>query len=59
MENGYWQVVAEYEALENMELFTPYGKRRYKVMPMWDLNTAPTFVSMIMNLKMKWDTLAK
>ena len=28
-------------------------------MPMWALNAAPTFVAMIMKLKMKWTTLAK
>ena len=27
-------------------------------MPMWALNAAPTFVAMIMKLKMKWTTFA-
>ena len=28
-------------------------------MPMGSLNSSPTFVTMIMKLKMEWDTLAK
>ena len=28
-------------------------------MPMGDLNKAPTFVAMIMNLRMEWDAIAK
>ena len=28
-------------------------------MPMWYLNAAPTFISMVMKLKNEWDTLAE
>ena len=42
-ESGYWQVVAEEEAHERLELFTPDGNRRWKLMPMGALNAAPTF----------------
>ena len=28
-------------------------------MPMGDLNAAPTFVAIMMNLQMEWDTLSK
>ena len=59
MYSGYWKVVAEEEARERLALFAPDGKRKCKVMPMGDLNSAPTFVEMVMKLQMKWDTLAK
>ena len=59
MESGYWQVVAEEEAHERLKFFTPEGNRRWKVMPMGDLNGSPTFVAMTMKLHMEWDTLAK
>ena len=59
MDIGYWQVVAEEEARERLELLTPDGKRRWKVMHMGDLNAAPTYVAMMMKLRMEWDTLAK
>ena len=42
-----------------MELLTPDGKRRLKVMTMGSLNEYPTFVAMTMKLQMEWDTLAK
>ena len=42
-----------------MAFSTPDIKRRWKVMPMGDLNAAPTFVEMTMKLQMEWDTLAK
>ena len=42
-----------------MSLFTLDGKRWWKVMDTGALNAAPNFLAMAMNLKMKWDTLAK
>ena len=59
MDSGYWQVVAEEEARERLKLFTPDGKRRWKVITIGELNAAPTFVAMIMKLQMEWETLAK
>ena len=59
MGSGYWKVLADQEAQERLELFTPDGKRIWKLMPMGDLNTSPTFVAMAMKLQMEWDTLAK
>ena len=54
MDSGYWQVVSEEESRERLAFFTPDGKRRWKVMPMWSLNAAPIFVAMMINLKMEW-----
>ena len=42
-----------------MELFTPDRKRRWKVMPVGDLNVAPTFLAMTMKLQMERYTLDK
>ena len=58
-DSGYWQLVAEEEARERLALFTLDGNRRWKVMPMGPLNAAPTFLAIIMKLKMEWDTLSK
>ena len=58
MDNGYCQVVAEEEACERLAFFTPDGKRRWKVMPMGDLNADTTFLAMMTKLQMEWDTLA-
>ena len=59
MDSGYWQVLAEDEALKRLAFFTPYGKRQWKVMPMRSLNAAPTFLAIMMKLKIESDTLAK
>ena len=59
MDSVYWQVVAEEEARERLELFTPDGQRQWKVMPMGDLNADQIFFAMTMKLKMEWDTLSK
>ena len=53
MDSGYWQVVAEEEARKRLALFSLDGKLRRKLMPMGDLNSAPTFVAMMM--KLKWN----
>ena len=42
-----------------MEFFTLDGNQWCKVMPTGDLNSAPTFVAMMMKLQMEWDTLAE
>ena len=42
----------EEEARERLELLTPDGKQQWKVMPIGALNSAPTFVAMMMKLKM-------
>ena len=52
-------VVAEEEAHERLAFFTSEENWRWKVMPIGGLNEAPTFVSMLMNLQMEWDTPAK
>ena len=59
MDNGYRKVVAEEEARERLELFTPDRKRRWKVIPMGDLNKDPTFVAMMKKLQIVWYTLDK
>ena len=51
--------MSEEEARERLALFAPDGKRRWKLMPVWALNEAPTFVEMTMKLKIEWATLAK
>ena len=50
MDSGHWQVVAEYYASERLELSTPDGNRRWKVIPMGYLDADSTFVTMIMKL---------
>ena len=50
MDSGYWQVVAEEEARKRLELFTPEGKRQWKLTPMGALNKAPKFLAMTMKL---------
>ena len=59
MDSDYWKVVSEEEALKRLTLFDLDRKRQWKVMPMGDLNSAPTFVSMMMKLNIEWVTLAK
>ena len=49
----------EEEVRGRLALFTPDGNRQWKVMPMGDLNAAPTFVVMMMKVQMNWDTLAR
>ena len=52
-ESGYCQVAAEEEARKRLAFFTPDGKRRWKVIHMGDLNAAPTFAEMMVNLLME------
>ena len=59
MYSGYWQVLVEEEAHERLAFSTLDGKRRWKDMPMVELNTSPTFVAIIMKLKIEWYTLSK
>ena len=54
MYNGYLQVVAEETVFKRLALFTPEGKRQWKVMSMGALNAAPTFVAIMMNMQMGW-----
>ena len=51
--------MAEYKAKKRLSFFTPDGNRRWKLIPVWDLNVAPKFVARMMNLKMEWYTLSK
>ena len=51
--------MAEEEASEILEYFTPDGNRRWEVMPMGDLNTSPTLVAITTKLTMEWYTIAK
>ena len=50
MDSGYWQVVTEEEARKILAFFTPDENFQWKVMPVGDLNSAPIFVSMLMNI---------
>ena len=59
MDSAYWQVVAEDEARKILAFFTPDVNRRWKVMPMGDLNADPTFLAIMMKLHMERDKLAK
>ena len=59
IDNGYWKLLAEEETQEIMKFFTPDRNWQWKVMPMGYLNAAPTFVAIMMNLQMEWDTLSK
>lgn len=58
LNSGYWQVVAEPEARSRLAFFMPDGKKRWKVMPMGALNSAPTFIAMMMHLQARWEKLA-
>ena len=58
MDSGYWQIVAEPEAWAWLAFFTPKGKKRQTVMPMGALNSAPTFISMMLTLREHWNLLA-
>ena len=51
-DSGYWQVLSEEEARKRLALLTLDRKRRWKVMPMGDLNKDPTFLAMITKLQM-------
>ena len=42
-----------------MTFFAPFRKRWWKVMPMEALHADPKCVSIMMNLKIEWDTLSK
>ena len=59
MDSSYWKVFAEEEAFKILELFTPDGKWRCKLMPIGDLNAYTTFLATTMKLQMEWDTLSK
>ena len=59
MYSGYFQVVVEEDARERLALLALDRKRRWRVMPMGDLNAASTFLATMMKLHMEWDTLAK
>ena len=52
MDSGYLKVVIEEEVSKIMAFFTPDGKQRREVIPMGDLNAAPTFVAITMKLEM-------
>ena len=52
MDSVYWKVIAEEEVHKRMEFFTPDVKCRWKLMPMGDLNSAPTVVLMMIKLQM-------
>ena len=53
MYSGYWEIVAEEEACKRLELFTPDGKWRCKLIPMGYLSAATTFVAMMTKLQME------
>ena len=59
IDSGHWQVLAEDKAHARLALLTFDGKRRWKVMPIVDLNAAPKFSAMMMKLKIERDTLSK
>ena len=51
MGSGYWKVVAEEETQGIMKFFNQYENQQRKVIPTRDLNTAPTFVEIMMNIQ--------
>ena len=51
MESGHCQVVVEYDSEEILPFFTPDGKRRYKLITMGGLKSAPKVVAMMMKLQ--------
>ena len=51
--------MTEDEAQKRLELFAPYGKRRWKVMPMGDLNADIPCVEMTTKPQMEWDKIDK
>ena len=59
MDSGYWKVVAKEEARKIQKFFTLDGKHKWKVMPMGDLNVAPTFALIMMKIQMDLDTIPK
>ena len=59
MDSGYWQILVEPEAHAHLAFLTPKGKKRWMVMPMGTLNSAPTFVSMMLTLRELWEGLAR
>ena len=59
MDSSYWQILVEPEAHARLAFLTPKGKKRWTVMPMGALNSAPTFVSMMLTLQELWEGLAK
>ena len=52
MDSEYFQVLVEEDARERLAFFTPYGKWLLEVIPMGALNASPTFLAMMINLKM-------
>ena len=52
IDSGYLWLVAEEEAQKILYLFTPYGKRRWKVIPMGDLNADQICLAIIVKLQM-------
>jgi hypothetical protein len=39
--------------------YTPYGKKKWTVMPVGSFNAMSIFVAMMMDLQNKWNTLAR
>ena len=50
MDSGYGKILSEEEAHERLVNFTPDRNWQWKVIPMGELNAAPTFVAIMMNL---------
>ena len=50
MDSWYWQILAEEWARKRLELLTPDGDHWCKVIPMGALNSAATFLAMMMKL---------
>ena len=51
MDSDYGKVVSEEEVCKILAFFAPDGKRRWKVMTMGYLNAGPTFLEMMIQLK--------
>jgi hypothetical protein len=58
LDSGYWQIALEESSRPKTAFFTPYGKKKWTVMPMGCLNAMSIFVAMMMDLQNKWNTLA-
>ena len=59
LDSSYWQLLADPEVRLRLAFFIFRGKKRWKLMPMLALNSASTFVAMMVELQIKWTKLAK
>jgi hypothetical protein len=51
LDSGYWQIALEEASRAKTAFFTPYGKKKWTVLPMGCLNAMSIFVAMMMDLQ--------